>query len=214
MSESVNPTPFDEYEGASASDSSVNPEEGALPTAEGEEERTDTSQAEGAEEASDEQSDESVIGDDPLAEAMATIARLEEEVARRKADVYNVNQEYSNYVRRSKQDASQAREAGIASVIEALLPVLDDVALAREHEDLDGPAGQIALKLENTLTVNYHVERFGAVGDLFDPHVHEALMHQTSPEAEEETVNVVIQPGYRIGEKVVRPARVGVVSPE
>ena len=151
---------------------------------------------------------------DPLSEAMKTITSLEEQLARARADLYNLQQEYNGYVRRSKQEGQARREEGIASVIENLLPVLDDVELARQHGDLQGPTGQIAEKLEQILKTNYKVERFGAEGDEFDPMIHEALMHQTSPDATVESVSALIQPGYRQGEKLLRPARVGVVSPE
>ena len=151
---------------------------------------------------------------DPLAEAMATISSLEDQVARRGADLYNLEQEYKNYVRRSKTEGAVRREEGVASVVEALLPVLDDVELARQHGDLTGPFGAIAEKFESTLASAFGVERYGKVGDAFDPLLHEALMHSTSAEAEAETIETLIQPGYRIGEKVLRPARVAVVSPE
>ena len=62
--------------------------------------------------------------------------------------------------------------------------------------------------------VRFGVERFGAVGDEFDPTVHEALMHKTSADATSTSVAMVAQPGYRRGESVIRPARVGVVGPE
>ena len=151
---------------------------------------------------------------DPLAEAMATISSLEDQVARRGADLYNLEQEYKNYVRRSKTEGAVRREEGVASVVEALLPVLDDVELARQHGDLTGPFAAIAEKFESTLASSFGVERYGKVGDAFDPLLHEALMHSTSAEAEAETIETLIQPGYRIGEKVLRPARVAVVSPE
>lgn len=151
---------------------------------------------------------------DPLSEAMKTIASLEDQLARARAETYNLQQEYNGYVRRSKQDGVQKREEGVTSVIESLLPVLDDVELARQHGDLQGPTGQIAEKIEQTLANNFEVERFGAVGDEFDPTIHEALMHQTSADATAESVGTLIQPGYRQGDKLLRPARVGVVSPE
>ena len=69
-------------------------------------------------------------------------------------------------------------------------------------------------ELESTLSTNFGMERFGAVGDVFDPAIHEALMHSTSADVECEQIQMLMQPGYRVGEKVLRPARVGVVSPE
>ncbi|MFP7696788.1 nucleotide exchange factor GrpE [Trueperella sp. LYQ143] len=147
-------------------------------------------------------------------QALLKIAELEELVARRNADLYNLQQEYSKYVKRAKSDAITYREQGIAAVLKSLLSVLDDAHLAREHGDLDGPAGKIVEKLEDTLVTNYQLERFGEQGEDFDPELHEALMHQTSSEVPSQQVAQLIQPGYKQGDKVLRPARVGVVSPE
>ncbi|MDR6939684.1 nucleotide exchange factor GrpE [Arcanobacterium hippocoleae] len=149
-----------------------------------------------------------------LDQALLEVAELKEQLARRNADVYNVQQEYANYVKRTKLEAQSHKESGIQKVIEVLLGVLDNAALAREHGELTGPAGKVVEELENTLRTNFMLERFGAVGDEFDPQIHEALMHQTSPDAEKEEISVLIQAGYKQGEKVLRPARVGVVSPE
>ena len=154
------------------------------------------------------------VAADPLTEAMDSIARLEDELARARADYYNLNQEYSNFVKRSKADSLARYDEGIAKVIDTLLPVLDDVQLAREHGDLEGTPGMIVEKLEQSLATSFKLERFGEVGDAFDPQIHEALMNTPSAEVESEQVGTLIQPGYRLGEKLLRPARVGVLSPE
>lgn len=151
---------------------------------------------------------------DPLDAAQAKIVDLEDQLARARADVYNVSHEYNAYVRRSKSEAAAQKQAGIASVLETLLSVLDDIELARQHNDLEGPAGQIATKVENTLATNYQLVRFGAVGEPFDPEIHDALMNTPSEDVESEQIGTLIQPGYKMGDKVLRPARVGVVSPQ
>ena len=158
--------------------------------------------------------DEGVVELSELDQALLRVAELEEQLARRNADVYNVQHEYSNYVKRSKADALAQYELGKAKVLEGLISVLDNAHLAREHGGLEGPAGKVVEELESTLSTNYHLERYGAVGDPFDPAIHEALMHSTSADVESEQVQILIQPGYRMGEKILRPARVGVVSPE
>lgn len=150
----------------------------------------------------------------PLDKALLKITELEDSLARRNADLYNLRQEYGNYVKRAKQEQTNAREQGIGRVLEALLGVLDNAHLAREHGDLTGGAGKVVDELEQTLRTNFNLERFGAVGDKFDPQLHEALMHQTSSDVESEQVAQLIQLGYRQGEKILRPARVGVVSPQ
>ena len=149
-----------------------------------------------------------------LAELKAENAQLAEDLARANASYYNVSQEYTGFVRRSRENASAARQEGIEKVAAALLTVLDDVDLARQHGDLEGPFRSVAEKLENLLRTDFELERYGEVGEDFDPTFHEALMDTTSADVETPTVTTVIQPGYRMGEKVLRPARVGVTSPE
>ncbi|MDY5584762.1 MAG: nucleotide exchange factor GrpE [Arcanobacterium sp.] len=150
----------------------------------------------------------------PLDQALLQVAELQEQLARRNADYFNLQQEYNGYVKRSKSEIVNQYEAGIAKVLESLFGVLDNAALARAHNDLSGPAGKIVEELEQTLLTNFQLERFGNEGDAFDPQVHEALMHQTSADVTEDRIAQLIQAGYKQGEKILRPARVGVVSPE
>src|SRR5699024_11478213 len=117
-------------------------------------------------------------------------------------------------VKRSRAEALAERGRGVEDAVEALVPVLDDIHHAREHDGLTGPLGAMAEKLEEALAARFQVERFGAAGDEFDPNVHEALMHEESEDATTETISQVLQPGYRVGEKVVRPARVAVTGPQ
>ncbi|GAA1645112.1 nucleotide exchange factor GrpE [Georgenia ruanii] len=151
---------------------------------------------------------------DAVAEAQAEALDLADQLARRNADLYNVQQEYNAYVRRSKADAANQRQAGVHDVVEALLGVLDEIELARQHGDLTGPFAAIAEKLEGTLGQRFGVVRYGTEGEEFDPEIHDALMHQADPAATATTVTQVLQPGYRAGEKVLRAARVGVTGPQ
>lgn len=136
--------------------------------------------------------------------------------AERLADLQRLQAEYANYRKRVDRDRATSRDLAIASMIESLLPVLDDIHLARQHGDLEaGPLASIADKLEATLA-KYGVERFGEPGAAFDPAVHDALMHveeELAEGTEVTTVVGVLQPGYRIGDRVVRPARVSVADP-
>jgi molecular chaperone GrpE len=141
----------------------------------------------------------------------------EELAAERLADLQRLQAEYANYRKRVARDRDVARDLAIASVVESLLPVLDDIHLARQHGDLEsGPFVSIAEKLEATLA-RYGVQRFGEPGVPFDPEVHDALMHVQEELAEgtdTTTVVGVLQPGYRIGERIIRPARVSVADPQ
>jgi molecular chaperone GrpE len=140
--------------------------------------------------------------------------------AERLGDLQRLQAEYVNYKRRVDRDRAVVQERAAQSVIEALLPVLDDIHAAREHGDLvDGPFAAIADKLESTL-VKFGLERYGAIGEQFDPSLHEALMHTAWPQdgsvepTGSTTVIQVLQPGYRAGERVLRAARVAVADPE
>ena len=168
---------------------------------------------EGAAGQSDAASDEDAAGDDPLAQAQAQAAQAADDLARARADLYNLQQEYQGFVRRSRESAAGHRETGQAAVVEALIPVLDEIELARQHGDLTGTFETTAGKLESILAEKYSLERFGAVGEVFDPTLHEALMATESSEVTEPTIAAVLQPGYRLGERVVRAARVQVANP-
>lgn len=154
-----------------------------------------------------------LIEDAPTAEVDAN----EQLAAERLMDLQRLQAEYANYRKRMDRDRAAARELTIGSVVESLLPVLDDISLARQHGDLEsGPFASIAEKLETTLG-KYGVERFGEPGAAFDPAIHDALMHVEAELAEGTrgtTVVAVLQPGYKIGERIIRPARVSVADPQ
>jgi molecular chaperone GrpE len=135
----------------------------------------------------------------------------------RLGDLQRLQAEYVNYRRRVERDRDLARGAAVAGVFEALLPVLDDIHLARQHGDLEsGPFAAIADKLEATLA-RLGLARFGEPGETFDPTVHEALVHTQAELAAgtvDPTVVQVLQPGYRMGDRVLRAARVAVADPD
>ena len=142
--------------------------------------------------------------------------------AERLADLQRLQAEYVNYKRRVDRDRALVQERAVRDVLESVLPVLDDIQAARDHGDLvEGPFAAIADKLEATLG-KYGLQRFGDKGEPFDPMQHEALMHAPWPADDDElpggatttTVVTVLQPGYRAGEQVLRPARVAVADPD
>ena len=138
---------------------------------------------------------------------------LEAALAERTADLQRLHAEYVNYKKRVDRDRDVARQKGVEQVVNDLLPVLDAIDAARQHEEFEGGFRLVVDALEK-VTGKYGLVAFGEVGEEFDPNVHEALMHATSTEAEETTVSTVLQPGYRVGERVLRAARVAVVGPE
>ena len=148
-----------------------------------------------------------------LEQARAEAAQAADDLARARADLYNLQQEYQGFVRRSREGAAGHRETGQAAVVEALIPVLDEIELARQHGDLTGTFETTAGKLEAILADKFGLVRFGEVGEVFDPTIHEALMATESNEVSEPSISLVLQPGYRLGERIVRAARVQVANP-
>ena len=135
------------------------------------------------------------------------------ELAERTADLQRVQAEYANYRRRVDRDRDVVRDTAVANVLTNLLPVLDDLGRARGHGELEGAFRSVGEALEQVVE-KLGMTRFGAAGDPFDPMVHEALTHTLTGDVTEATCTEVFQPGYRIGERVVRPARVAVAEPE
>ena len=136
-------------------------------------------------------------------------ARLQELTA----DLQRLQAEYVNYKRRVDRDRELVLQNAKFSVLSSLLPVLDDVDRARDHEELTGGFKVIAEALER-IVAGEGLVKFGVSGDPFDPRVHEALMHSLSPGVATTTCDKVVQAGYQFGDRVVRPALVTVVDPD
>lgn len=141
----------------------------------------------------------------------ADLSATEAKVAELTDDLRRVHAEYANYRKRVERDREAAREIIIAGVLADLLPVLDDIERAREHGELEGAFKTVGENLEQA-TVKLGLERFGAADEPFDPTVHEALTSEQRDGVEEPTVVSVYQPGYRLGERIIRPARVAVAG--
>ncbi|HUY51642.1 MAG TPA: nucleotide exchange factor GrpE [Streptosporangiaceae bacterium] len=139
-------------------------------------------------------------------------AALAAQLAERTADLQRIHAEYANYRKRVERDRMAVREQALANVLSALLPVLDDIGRAREHGELTGGFKSVGESLETT-AAKLGLESFGDPGESFDPRIHEALMHSYSPSVTEATAVQILQPGYKVGERIVRPARVAVAEP-
>jgi len=138
---------------------------------------------------------------------------LANRLAERTADLQRVTAEYANYRKRVDRDRLAVREQALANVLNALLPVLDDIGRAREHGELVGGFKSVAESLESAVT-KLGLTSFGTEGEPFDPKVHEALMHSYSADVAEPTCVHILQPGYMVGERILRPARVAVAEPD
>ena len=141
------------------------------------------------------------------------VAELTAEVAERTADLQRLSAEYANYRRRVDRDREAVLVNARAQFVGELLTVLDDVERAGTHGDLTGPFKSVADKLVSVVQ-KLGLEPFGVEGEPFDPSVHEAVQHE-SADVTGPTVTVlssVMRRGYRIGDRVLRPAMVGVVD--
>ena len=127
-------------------------------------------------------------------------------------DLKRLQAEYVNYRRRVDRDRDVARDLAVSGVLESLLPVLDDIGRARDHGDLEGAFKTVAENLEATVA-RLGLVRYGEPGDAFDPAIHEALMHEHTNEVSEATCTQILFPGYRVGERILRAARVAVAEP-
>jgi molecular chaperone GrpE len=154
---------------------------------------------------------ESAVG--AAADGGAHALELEAQVAERTADLQRLQAEYTNYRRRVDRDRQAVGEAALASVFANLLPIIDDIDRARAHDEVTGGFALVADGLEATLA-KLGLERFGEAGEPFDPTLHEALTHGLSSEVTEPVCAEIFQSGFRVGDRVLRPARVAVLEPE
>nr|WP_189056116.1 nucleotide exchange factor GrpE [Longimycelium tulufanense] len=140
-------------------------------------------------------------------------AELKRQLDERTADLQRVTAEYANYRKRVERDRELVVNTAKGQLVNELLAVLDDFERAEQHGDLNGAFKAVADKIVDTLT-KAGLEPFGAEGDEFDPAVHEAVQHTTSPDVTGPTVSVMLRRGYRFGERVLRPALVAVTDHE
>ncbi len=148
---------------------------------------------------------------DAVDEALAEVEV--DEVAVLTSDLQRIQAEYSNYRKRVDRDRITANEITTAIVLSEFLPVLDDISRAEEHGELTGGFKAVADQLQ-TITTKLGLTKFSDVDVPFDPNIHEALMHSTSPDVTETSVTQVLQPGFKFKDRVIRPARVAVTDPE
>ena len=137
----------------------------------------------------------------------------EEQLAERTADLQRLQAEYVNYKRRVDRDREAARTQGESAVLRSLLTVLDDLGRAEQHGELTGGFKAVADSLHAAVR-QHGLDSFGEPGEPFDPGVHEAVLHAgESADVEVTTIETVMRIGYRVGERVLRPATVAVVDP-
>jgi molecular chaperone GrpE len=129
------------------------------------------------------------------------------------ADLQRLQAEFVNYKARVDRDRDVARNAAIAEVLRSILPALDDLSRAEAHGDLEGsPFAAVVGKLRNAGD-KFGLKAFGEKGDKFDPEIHNALVQTPSAEVTENVIADVVEPGFMLGDRLLRPAMVAVSIP-
>jgi molecular chaperone GrpE len=144
---------------------------------------------------------------------VADLTSLESQLAERTADLQRLQAEYVNYKRRVDRDRELVKQNATYAALAPITDVIDTIDRAREHGEVEGGFKAVADQLERILA-SVGLVKFGAVGDPFDPTIHEALSHiGEDPDVAVTTCKVIAKAGYRIGDRVVRAAQVLVVDP-
>jgi molecular chaperone GrpE len=143
----------------------------------------------------------------------AGAADLRGQLAERTADLQRLQAEYANYRKRVDRDRATVREVAVSGALGELLPVLDAISQAREHGELSGGFKSVADSLQAAVG-KLGLVSYGQRGDAFDPKIHEALSYTDSADVAEDTCVEIFQPGYKVGERILRPARVAVAAPD
>ena len=153
----------------------------------------------------------------------ARIAELEEEVATLKDNYYRFMAEAENVRKRSERQLAEAHKFGVANFARAVLTVADDLSRALAAVPADQRQGEgllqtlfggveaVERELAKALEA-HHIERIDPVGEPFDPNFHEAMYEVPDSGYPSGAVAQVIQPGYRLHDRLLRPARVGVAK--
>ena len=129
-------------------------------------------------------------GQSDSADTLTPLGKAKKEAADYLEALQRERAEFINYRNRTQKEQERFRQHGIIDVLTALLPALDDIDR------------------------KFGVEKFGEKGEDFDPTKHDAILHKPDADAEKETVDTVVEAGYRIGDRVIRAARVVVASPQ
>jgi molecular chaperone GrpE len=129
-------------------------------------------------------------------------------------DLARAQAELVNFRKRVERDRAANRDAVIAEVIRTLLPAVDDLYRAEEHGDLAGSPLELVAQKLHAAFARYGLRAVGEKGETFDPHLHEAVVQLPTPNVTVNTVADVIEPGYALGDRLLRAAKVAVSVPD
>lgn len=137
-------------------------------------------------------------GQSDSADTLTPLGKAKKEAADYLEALQRERAEFINYRNRTQKEQERFRQHGIIDVLTALLPALDDIDRIREHSEMDDSFKAVATKIDKAFE-KFGVEKFGEKGEDFDPTKHDAILHKPDADAEKETVDTVVEAGYRIG---------------
>ena len=181
-------------------------------------EAEDLIQAEDAdvEEPTGEATTQGETGDDQLTdEELAFLEAGERDLlADMRNDLARAQAELVNFRKRVERDRAANRDAVIAEVVRTLLPAVDDLYRAEAHGDLAGSPLELVAQKLHAAFARYGLKTVGEKGEAFDPNIHEAVVQLPTPGVTVNTVADVIEPGYALGDRLLRAAKVAVSVPD
>ena len=150
-------------------------------------------------------------------DAVAKVKKLKEEIAtlRKEKQEYmdgwqRAKADYVNLLKRFETETKSAKQAGLLKAVEAILPAFDALERAKEHGEVPEGFMGITKQLESAFA-GFGLTPVGAVGEAFNPLYHEAFgQDPVTEEAKDDTVTAILEKGWKIGEEVLRPAKVRV----
>ena len=177
--------------------------------------KEETAKAEPAEAPKKEQADVSTL-QKALEAAQSEVEKLKADMAQLSDVKLRLAAEYDNFRKRSQREKDAIYSDATASTVTSLLPVIDNVerALAAENASAEDMRKGVEMISTQALQVfeKLGVTSFGAAGDAFDPNIHHCVGTVDAEGVESGTIALVLQKGYKLGDKVIRPAMVQVAN--
>lgn len=137
---------------------------------------------------------------------------LEKELGETKEQLLRVTAEYANFRKRSEKEKQDSYVFAKSDTIKELLPVIDNLerALQSEQQDFDGLKKGVEMTFESLMSTlkKLGIEVYGESGDIFDPNLHNAVMHIEDENLKDGEIVDIFQKGYKIGDRIIRPAMV------
>lgn len=179
------------------------------------EEKSEENKAEVSDEIKSEENDETKTSEDSPKKESSVSEKFEKELAEEKDRFLRLYADFENYKKRTAAEKESAYLNATAQTLSEILPIVDNLERALSAAEEENPLKkgvEMVLSQVNTTFSKLGVECYGEKGDIFDPNIHEAVMHGEDESFEENTISEVFSKGYKIKDKIIRHAMVKVVN--